>query len=227
MKKLLLAIVLIFATPTLTLSATDALPRSITATTQGQACKNILDLASIGRSLIVRTHTTPSTYVVTAGRDWELNASDAERLALLMALACLATGNVDARLDMMIQDTGGKPLGEFRGEQLITYPRTEIGAVSTIASITKGAACWNLLGMANRAQKNDLIVRSFTNSVLGYVVVVGDAWKKNLTNEQKLATILTLACGATGGTSGRLDMQMQDLDGNAVGRLVNGQMELY
>ena len=227
MKKLLSVIIVSTCLTTcLTTTAFAAnMPRSITSTTQGQACTQMLSLASVGRSYILARYLTPTEFVVRVGMEWDVfnPLSDAEKVAMLTALACSTTGYLDNGLSMGIQSPGGAPIGQFSNGQITTHPTSGFSGVSTTTSVTRSQTCFAMLGLANK-NNNGLIARSF-NSFAGYVAVVTENWVARLTNEQKIATLLTLGCGATGGAG--LTMLVQDSAGNTIGRLVAGQLEIY
>ena len=201
---------------------------TIITTSQAAACADLLNLASVNRSWIIRPYSNPSNYSVLVGLDWELgNASNSEKLALLRTHACRVTGSYTNSLFMLVLGQYYvQPIGEYNSDNLILYPTSGFGAISTLVTATASQSCLDMLNLANRAHRNDLIVRSYIGQ-LNYTAVGGQTWR-GLTNGEKLATLLALQCHASGSPAGRQDMLVQDnATGEVIGRLVNGQLELY
>lgn len=210
-------------------AAIEVSPKNtIITTTQAAACSDLMNLASVNRSWIIRPYSNPNNYSVLVGLDWELgNATNTEKLALLRTHACQVTGSYVNNIFMLVLGQYYvQPIGELNSNNLVLYPTSGFGAISTLVTATAAQSCLDMLNLANRAHRNDLIVRSFISG-LGYTAVIGATWH-GLTQGEKLATLLSLQCHAANGVTGRQDMNIQDnASGNVIGRLVNSQLELF
>ena len=216
MKKLL-AVIIVSTCLTTTAFAGD-MPRSTITSSQGAACKTMIGLASTRHVYIERVGSTTAVYVVRTGWDW-LALTEVEKVSMLTALACEETGNFGGRLDMIVTDGGGFPIGQFVAGQLMTFPRSGFPGVGTVSSASQELACWTMLGLANRGIR--LIVRSYYSTPLSrYIADVSDDWVR-ATPQQQVSTMMALACGAPG------NYLIKDPAGWTVGRFVAGQLELY
>mgnify|MGYP001566580104 FL=1 len=226
---IIIATMLTLVGATTRVEAVDVVSKgTVTTNSMATVCGNLFNLASVNRSWIIRQYSNSHNYSVLVGLDWELsNATNSEKLALIRTHVCASTGVAESTQSMLLLGYYHvQPVGEYTGGNLILYPTTGIGTADTVVSATAGQTCLDILNMANRAHRNDLIVRSYTGQA-NYTAVVGATWS-GLTSGEKLATLLALQCYTSGSTTGKQDMLIQEhLTGKNLGWLINGQLELY